>query len=77
LHTYCMHFNAWLLQRLPDSDRLTLLIQAAGTNGIPEGELRSRVELPKKLVDELLQALLQSGMVGVCEKGGKRVIFSR
>jgi hypothetical protein len=64
-----MTFNAWLLKKeIPDSDHLAVLIQQAGRNGIPENELRSGVELPKKLVDELLAALVDArpnGSMGV------------
>ena len=75
-----MDFSNWLLKRqktLPHADRLTVLIQAAGANGIPEGELRSAVDLPRKLFDALLDALVGSRQVGVIERDGKRVYFSR
>jgi hypothetical protein len=72
-----MTFNAWLLRKeIPDPDRLSMLIQQSGRDGIPENELRSRVELPKKLVDELLAALVQSRMVRVIQKEGKRFYAS-
>jgi hypothetical protein len=72
-----MNFNAWLLKKeIPDSDRLAALIQSAGRNGIPENQLRGSVELPKKLVDDLLAALVDSRMVRVAERNGVRVYFS-
>jgi hypothetical protein len=72
-----MTFAHWLRQRrIPDSDRLAMLIQSSGRNGIPENELRGSVELPKKLVDELLQALVQSGIARVAERNGIRWYFS-
>ena len=72
-----MNFNAWLLKKeIPDSDRLAMLIQSAGQNGIPETQLRSGIELPKKLVDELLAALIDARMVRVAERGGVRWYFS-
>ncbi len=75
-----MSFQSWLLKRqgiLPPSDRLIALIRTAGQNGIAEGELRSQVDLPKKLVDELLQALISAAQVSVAVRDGKRVYFSR
>ncbi len=72
-----MTFNAWLLKKeIPDSDRLAMLIQQAGAAGIPETKLRSGIELPKKLVDELLQALVGSRIVRVVERDGVRWYFS-
>lgn len=72
-----MTFTNWLLRReIPDSDRLAMLIQSAGAAGIPETELRSGVELPKKLVDELLAALVGSRIVKVAERDGARWYFS-
>ncbi len=72
-----MTFNTWLLNKeIPDSDRLAMLIQSAGPNGIPETKLRSGIKLPKKLVDELLLALVQSRIVRVAERDGMRWYFS-
>jgi hypothetical protein len=71
-----MQFTHWLLKRLPDSDKITAMIQQAGPSGIPENELRSRVDLPKKLVDELLQALVSARVVRVYQKEGKRYYVS-
>jgi hypothetical protein len=72
-----MTFNAWLLKKeIPDSDRLAMLIQSSGRNGIPENQLRGSVELPKKLVDDLLAALVGSRMVRVAERNGIRWYFS-
>jgi len=68
-------FTTWLLRRqgvLPQADRLILLIRAAGPSGIPEGELRSAVELPRKTVDGLLTALVQAGQIKVVQRQGRR-----
>jgi hypothetical protein len=72
-----MSFSHWLFNRVPHADRLLLLIQQAGSAGIPEGQLRSQVELPKRLVDDLLAALVQTGQVAVVEREGRRVYFER
>lgn len=75
-----MDFQSWLLKRqkiLPQSDRLVLLIRQAGPAGIPEGQLRSQVDLPKQLVDDLLAALVSAGQVGVVVRDGKRWHFAR
>lgn len=73
-----MSFTSWLHNRqIPDADRLSMLLQAAGTNGMPEGELRSAVDLPRKIVDDLLAALIGSRQVIVVERDGKRIYVSR
>jgi hypothetical protein len=73
-----MNFTSWLHRKhIPDSDRISMLIQAAGTNGIPESELRSAVDLPRKIVDDLLIALIGSRQVFVVERDGKKIYFSR
>ena len=72
-----MHFNHWLQQRLPAPDKITALIQQAGSEGIPENQLRSQVDLPYELVSQLLAALIGARMVGVVVRGGKRVYFAR
>ena len=72
-----MHFIDWLLQKeIPDSDKIAMIIQQAGAAGIPENQLRGSVELPKKLVDELLMALVDARMVRVAERDGIRWYFS-
>jgi hypothetical protein len=69
-----MNFHAWLRRReIPDADRLFALVQAAGRGGIPEGELRASVDLPRRLLDGLLTAMVSSGVARVVERGGKRV----
>lgn len=75
-----MDFTTWLLRKqnlLSQPDRLVALIRAAGANGIAEGELRSQVDLPMELVNDLLRALVSAGQVGVAERGGKRFYFNR
>jgi hypothetical protein len=72
-----MTFTNWLQQKhAPDSDKIATLIQSAGRNGIPETQLRSGIELPKKLVDELLAALVDARIVRVVQKDGIRWYFS-
>jgi hypothetical protein len=74
-----MDFRSWILRRnaVPDADKPLVLIQRAGQAGIPEGQLRHHVDLPKELVDSLLQALVSAGQVAVGERQGKRVYFAR
>ena len=72
-----MTFESWLQNRqIPDADRISVLIQAARKNGIPEGELRGAVDLPRKLMDDLLAALVGSGQIRAVERGGKRWYFN-
>jgi hypothetical protein len=71
-----MTFTNWLQQRhIPDSDRLAMIIQSAGRAGIPETHLRSQLELPKQMVDDLLTALVDARMVRVAERDGVRWYF--
>lgn len=75
-----MTFHSWLHRRLsimPDADKISELIRQGGPHGIEEGELRSAVDLPMKLVSDLLAALVSAGQVAVEERGGKRVYFTR
>jgi hypothetical protein len=75
-----MDFHAWLQQRpgpLPDADRLIQLIWQAGRLGIPQGQLRAAVELPRETFDELLAALVSARTVAVVEKDGKRWYVGR
>jgi hypothetical protein len=75
-----MDFMTWVLMQkdvVPDADRLVLLIRAAGPSGIPEGELRSAVDLPRKTVDDLLTALVQAGQIVIVDRQGKRFCVSR
>jgi hypothetical protein len=75
-----MDFMTWVLMQkdvVPDADRLVLLIRAAGPSGIPEGELRSAVDLPRKTVDDLLRALAQAGQIVIVDRQGKRFCVSR
>ena len=73
-----MTFTNWLQQKnAPDSDLIAMIIQSAGQNGIPETQLRSGIELPKKLVDELLAALVDARIIRVAERDGERVYYSK
>lgn len=75
-----MDFMTWVLRQkdvVPDADRLVLLIRAAGPSGIPEGKLRSRVDLSRKTVDDLLTALVQAGQIVIVDRQGERFCVSR
>ena len=70
-------FNSRLQQKhTPGSDKIAMLIHQAGSLGIPETQLRSGIEQPKQLVDELLAALVQSRIVRAAERNGVRWYFS-
>jgi hypothetical protein len=71
-----MTFTNWLQQKhAPDSDKIAMIIQQAGSTGIPETQLRSGIELPRQLVDDLLAALVDARIVRVAERGGVRWYF--
>ena len=59
--------------KFPKADRVMLLLLSAGASGIPEGALRSAEELPRSLLDDLLDALVAAGQVKVMLKDGKSV----
>ena len=74
-----MTFQNWLELRrkeIPKADRVMLSLQSVGSSGIPESELRSMSELPRKLMDDLLDALVSARQVNVAVKDGKRVFFA-
>jgi hypothetical protein len=62
---------------MPECDKLHLLIQSAGPAGIPEPELRSRINLPMKLFNDLVQAMVGAGLVKVVGRGEERVYLAR
>jgi hypothetical protein len=71
-----MHFTHWLQQKqIPDPDKITALIHQAGSTGIPENQLRGQVDLPWKVFNELLQALVSSRVVRVMNRAGVRWYF--
>ena len=75
-HIYRMTFESWLHSRMksmPEADKVLFLVQSAGRNGIAEPQLRSAVDLPRKLMDELLKSLVSSRHVAVVVRDGKRV----
>ena len=73
-----MDYHSWLQQRdiMPKPDRVMQLIQSAWSAGVEEGALRAQAGLPRDLMDELLAALVSSGMVHVKMVGGKRVFVT-
>jgi hypothetical protein len=74
-----MTFNAWLHSRtksMPEADKILFLVQSAGQNGISEPELRSAVDLPRDLMDELLNSLVSSRQVGIGMTDGKRIFVA-
>lgn len=72
-----MNFSHWLRNRLRGPDKIMALIRAAGPSGVREGDLRSAAELPRKMFDRLLQALVEAGVIQVVERGGVRFVIGR
>jgi hypothetical protein len=62
---------------MPEADKVLFLIQSVGRNGIAEPQLRSAVDLPKNLMDEMLDSLISSRQVAVVMMDGTRVFFVR
>lgn len=83
MHIYSMTFLEWLRhtkyqptrQVIPEADRLLLVIQGAGS--ISRHDLGRSIDLPFRLVDELLNSLARSGMVVMNIVNGQVMIRCR
>jgi hypothetical protein len=71
-------FTVWLESKkpvplIPPSDRLVQLIVAAGAGGISYSDLIHGIELDREVIDGLLDALVNLGMVEASGVGEGRV----
>jgi hypothetical protein len=71
-------FSKWLKKHqriLPPADKIQALISDAGTAGISERRLRSMVDLPQKLFDQMLSALVTAGQIRAVNRNGEVVYY--
>jgi hypothetical protein len=71
-------FFQWLTKNqrsLPPADKIQAFISDAGTAGVSERRLRSLIDLPPKLFDPLLRALVTSGQIRAVNRSGDVVYF--
>jgi DNA-binding IclR family transcriptional regulator len=70
-------FTSWLARRRrqgqPEADRLLSLIAAAGPVGMSRKQLGDAISLERDGLDQLLDGLVQSGILAVADEGGIRV----
>jgi hypothetical protein len=70
-----MDYYQWLLRRqeiFPKPDRMLMLIRSRRSLGVAEDEVRAMADMPKDLVDELLQSMVSAGHIHVRMRDGKR-----
>ena len=53
------------------------IIQQAGRKGIDRGSIGAHVELPRELLDQLLQALVSTGQATVAREAGMQIYRPR
>jgi len=71
-------FSQWLKKNhrnLPPADNIQAFISDAGSAGVTERRLRSLIDLPPKLFDPLLHALVSSGQVRAVNRNGDVVYY--
>ena len=59
--------------RVPEATRLVHLIAAAGPAGVSRGQLGGAIDLPREVVDQLLDALVRAGQLRRATEGGVEV----
>jgi hypothetical protein len=69
-------FAGWLREheswpvRVPEATRLVQLVAAAGSAGVTRGQLGGAIDLPREVLDQLLDALVQAGQLRRAAEGG-------
>ncbi len=69
-------FNNWMRRRhhlAPEADRLLPLIAGAGAMGMSRKQLGHAIKLDRDVLDELLDGLVQVGMLSVADEAGTLV----
>jgi len=59
--------------RVPEATRLVHLIAAAGPAGVSRGQLGGAIDLPREVVDQLLDPLVRAGQLRRATEGGLEV----
>ena len=71
-------FSQWLKKNqrsLPPADKIQAFISDAGSAGVSDRRLRSMIDLPPKLFDPLLHALVTSGQIRAVNRNGDVVYY--
>lgn len=65
-----------LAQATSEGDKIEQILQAAGPAGVSESDLRKSVKLDRRILDGILNAMLQIKMIAAVERNGERVFLS-
>ena len=71
-------FSQWLKKNqrsLPPADKIQAFISDAGMEGVTDRRLRSMIDLPRELFDQLLGSLVTSGQIWAVNRNGDVVYF--
>ena len=71
-------FFQWLKKNqrsLSPADKIQAFISDAGMAGVSDRRLRSMIDLPRELFDQLLGSLVASGQIRAVNRNGEVVYF--
>ena len=71
-------FFNWLKtnqRSLPPADKIQAFISDAGSAGVSDRRLRSMIDLPRELFDQLLGSLVTSGQIRAVNRNGEVVYY--
>jgi hypothetical protein len=71
-------FSQWLKKNqrsLSPADKIQAFISDAGPAGVSDRRLRSLIDLPRELFDQLLGSLVTSGQIRAVNRNGEVVYF--
>lgn len=71
-------FNTWVQNqqvKIPEPDRLVLLIKQAGSKGMTRAEIGGAINMDRDFLDQFLDGLVQVGVLRVVDQDGVRVYW--
>jgi hypothetical protein len=71
-------FSHWLKKNqrnLPPADKIQAFIFDAGLAGVSDRRLRSMIDLPRELFDQLLRTLVTSGQIRAVNRNGDLMYY--
>ena len=71
-------FSQWLKKNqrsLSPADKIQAFISDAGSAGVTDRRLRSMIDLPRELFNQLLDALVTSGQIRAATRNGDLVYY--
>jgi hypothetical protein len=71
-------FSQWLKKNqrnLPPADKIQAFISDAGPAGVSDRHLRSMIDLPRELFNQLLGSLATSGQIRAVNRNGEVVYY--